>query len=380
MRLSRLWLTDFRCYDAIDVESRRPGCTVITGANGQGKTSLLEAVAWVATGEVVPWRSRRRARAHRHDEAIVRAEIVDADGRAQLLEAEIRAVGRNRVLVNQQAAARGRRDLRGPPARHRVLTRRPRLVKERPGRPARLPRRAARHDRAALRRRCAATSSGCCASATRCCGSGCARRRRRSPHSTCSTTSWSRPAASSSGAACGWSSGSPRDRARPTRRSPASPRHGRRGVRGRVGRGHARPTDGSTTSSCCCAALRERCGGASSTAASPWSARTATTGGSRSTGSTPARHASQGEQRTLALGLRLAGHGCRAEITGSEPVLLLDDVFSELDPRPRRRARRAPAGGADAADDRGRDPGGPRPGAASARPRRPRRGRHVSDR
>jgi len=43
-------------------------------------------------------------------------------------------------------------------------------------------------------------------------------------------------------------------------------------------------------------------------------------------------HASQGEQRTLALGLRLAGHAVVADVVGTEPVLLLDDVFSELDP------------------------------------------------
>jgi len=43
-------------------------------------------------------------------------------------------------------------------------------------------------------------------------------------------------------------------------------------------------------------------------------------------------HASQGEQRTLALALRLAGHRLIATIVGSDPVLLLDDVFSELDP------------------------------------------------
>jgi DNA replication and repair protein RecF len=42
-------------------------------------------------------------------------------------------------------------------------------------------------------------------------------------------------------------------------------------------------------------------------------------------------HASQGEQRTLALALRLAGPRVCAEIVGSAPVLLLDDVFSELD-------------------------------------------------
>ncbi|MGH9023924.1 MAG: DNA replication/repair protein RecF, partial [Acidimicrobiia bacterium] len=43
------------------------------------------------------------------------------------------------------------------------------------------------------------------------------------------------------------------------------------------------------------------------------------------------RHASQGEQRCLALALRLAAHRVVVEITGHRPVLLLDDVFSELD-------------------------------------------------
>ena len=47
----------------------------------------------------------------------------------------------------------------------------------------------------------------------------------------------------------------------------------------------------------------------------------------------PARtHASQGEQRTLALAVRLAAHRLIAERTGSPPVLVLDDVLSELDP------------------------------------------------
>jgi DNA replication and repair protein RecF len=47
----------------------------------------------------------------------------------------------------------------------------------------------------------------------------------------------------------------------------------------------------------------------------------------------PARsHASQGEQRSLALALQLAAHQLATERLGSAPVLLLDDVFSELDP------------------------------------------------
>ncbi len=42
-------------------------------------------------------------------------------------------------------------------------------------------------------------------------------------------------------------------------------------------------------------------------------------------------HASQGEQRTLALALRLGVHLLLTERHGESPLLLLDDVFSELD-------------------------------------------------
>jgi len=46
----------------------------------------------------------------------------------------------------------------------------------------------------------------------------------------------------------------------------------------------------------------------------------------------PARtHASQGEQRSLALALRLAVHRAITEVSGESPILLLDDVLSELD-------------------------------------------------
>ena len=45
--------------------------------------------------------------------------------------------------------------------------------------------------------------------------------------------------------------------------------------------------------------------------------------------------ASQGDQRTAALGLKLAESDLLAEALGARPVLLLDDVFSELDPRRR---------------------------------------------
>lgn len=46
-------------------------------------------------------------------------------------------------------------------------------------------------------------------------------------------------------------------------------------------------------------------------------------------------YASQGDQRTAALALKLGEHDCLSDILGDEPILLLDDVFSELDPKRR---------------------------------------------
>ncbi len=48
-------------------------------------------------------------------------------------------------------------------------------------------------------------------------------------------------------------------------------------------------------------------------------------------GSDARSHASQGEQRSIALAARLAWHRLVDDATGEPPLLLLDDVFSELD-------------------------------------------------
>jgi DNA replication and repair protein RecF len=109
-RVGHLWLEDFRCLAGIDLELD-PGLTVIHGSNGQGKTSMLEAVAWIARAHSFRGVSDaplvRNGSAH----AIVRAEIV-SDDRLQLFEAELRASGRNRVQCNKRAITRAR-DLHG---------------------------------------------------------------------------------------------------------------------------------------------------------------------------------------------------------------------------------------------------------------------------
>jgi len=104
MRLNRLWLTDIRCYTSAELAPAE-GLTAIIGDNGRGKTSLLEAVAWLATGR--SFRSAPDAAVVREgaDRGYIRAEI-ERGGRAALIEAEVVRQGRNRVQVNRQAISR----------------------------------------------------------------------------------------------------------------------------------------------------------------------------------------------------------------------------------------------------------------------------------
>jgi DNA replication and repair protein RecF len=55
-------------------------------------------------------------------------------------------------------------------------------------------------------------------------------------------------------------------------------------------------------------------------------------------------YASQGDQRTAALALKLGEHDLLSDVLGEEPILLLDDVFSELDPSRREWLRDAVGG------------------------------------
>jgi DNA replication and repair protein RecF len=97
---------DFRCFEALDLDLA-PGTTVLVGSNGAGKTSVLEAVGW--PGRARSFRGVPDAALVRRgaEQAILRAEVVQGE-RRQLLEAEIRASGRNRVLLNKQNVARSR--------------------------------------------------------------------------------------------------------------------------------------------------------------------------------------------------------------------------------------------------------------------------------
>jgi DNA replication and repair protein RecF len=108
--VGHLWLTDFRCFSTADIELTS-GLTVLYGANGQGKSSVLEAIGWVARLRSFRGVSDALLVRTNHDEAVVRAEVVTGE-RRQLFEAEVRASGRNRIMCNRQSVTRAR-DLHG---------------------------------------------------------------------------------------------------------------------------------------------------------------------------------------------------------------------------------------------------------------------------
>jgi DNA replication and repair protein RecF len=109
VHLTRLALTDFRSYAAVGMELA-PGVSTFTGANGQGKTNLVEAAAYVAT--FASHRVATDAPLIRHgaQRAIVRAAVTSTE-RDSLVEIEINHGKANRVRLNRVSLARPREAL-----------------------------------------------------------------------------------------------------------------------------------------------------------------------------------------------------------------------------------------------------------------------------
>jgi DNA replication and repair protein RecF len=110
VELQRLWLTDFRSYAEVDL-TFSSGLTAIVGANGQGKTNVLEAMGYLATLESFRGAPTEALIRVGRPQAVVRAQG-RREGRELLIEAEIVRVGRSRVQVNRQRLQRAR-DLLG---------------------------------------------------------------------------------------------------------------------------------------------------------------------------------------------------------------------------------------------------------------------------
>lgn len=104
-------LADFRSYTRAEVEFAA-GLTAVVGPNGQGKTNLLEAVGFVAGLGSLRGAPEAALIRDGAEAAVVRCLAEGADGREVRIEAELARSRPNRVRVNGQPVAR-RRDLVG---------------------------------------------------------------------------------------------------------------------------------------------------------------------------------------------------------------------------------------------------------------------------
>jgi len=316
VRLDRVWLSDVRSYSGAEVRLA-PGLTALLGDNGQGKTNVLEAVAWLATLSSFRGAPTEAMVRRGSDRAIIRAEG-EREGRPILIEAELVASGRNRVLVNRQPLKRAR-DLLGV---LRVTVFSPddlELVKGGPGERRRFLDDAlvASHtrydalrsdvDRILKQRNALLKGAG-----------------GRLDESAAFTLDVFDAKLVESGGALASARQNLLARLVPVlTEAYEAVAHGSADI----GATYQAEWAGVGLAEALVASRRDDLRRGVSTVGPHRDDVVLDISGM------PARtHASQGEQRSLALALRLAAHRVVTEVTGSSPVLLLDDVFSELDP------------------------------------------------
>lgn len=111
MLVDSVELVDFRNYEELKI-TLTAGTTAILGRNGQGKTNLAEAISFLATLESFRGAPNEALVRRGADRAYVRADVIDDDGRRSLIECEIARSGPSRVQVNRQRLPRTR-DLLG---------------------------------------------------------------------------------------------------------------------------------------------------------------------------------------------------------------------------------------------------------------------------
>jgi DNA replication and repair protein RecF len=106
VHLTRLALTDFRSYGELSIDLA-PGVTTFSGPNGEGKTNLVEAVGYLAT--LGSHRVATDAPLVRRgaDRAVLRAAVTGAQG-SSLVEVEVNPGRANRVRLNRSPLPRPR--------------------------------------------------------------------------------------------------------------------------------------------------------------------------------------------------------------------------------------------------------------------------------
>jgi DNA replication and repair protein RecF len=106
VHVTHLSLHDFRSYAEAEV-SLEPGVTSFIGRNGQGKTNVVEAIDYISRLSSHRVSSDAPLVRHGSEQAVVRAAVV-RDGRTALLEIEINPGRSNRARINKSPLPKAR--------------------------------------------------------------------------------------------------------------------------------------------------------------------------------------------------------------------------------------------------------------------------------
>ena len=105
MRIDKLALQSFRNYDTLNVMFA-PDCNVIVGENAQGKTNLLEAIVYLSSARSPRARAEKELISFGRSECSIKANAF-ARSRDFLLEIALAAGRRRKILINKVPAKKG---------------------------------------------------------------------------------------------------------------------------------------------------------------------------------------------------------------------------------------------------------------------------------
>lgn len=106
MYLEHLSLTDFRSYSQVEL-ALTPGVTVLVGSNGLGKTNLVESIGYLSTLSSHRVSQDGPLLRFGADRAMIRAQLVRAEQKV-MVEVEINASRANRARINRANPVRAR--------------------------------------------------------------------------------------------------------------------------------------------------------------------------------------------------------------------------------------------------------------------------------
>ncbi|MEP6799767.1 MAG: DNA replication/repair protein RecF [Lapillicoccus sp.] len=106
MHVRHLSVTDFRSYPTAEL-ALGPGVTTLIGLNGQGKTNLVEAIGYIATLASHRVATDQPLVRFGTQQAVIRG-VVDRAGREVLVELELNPGRANRAKINRSAVSRPR--------------------------------------------------------------------------------------------------------------------------------------------------------------------------------------------------------------------------------------------------------------------------------